>query len=342
MDRKTKKWVKQLDNDSPKVRYEAVLALGNLGDTTLTDQLDKIANLDDHPKVRHLASQAVSVLEVLAQRQRTRELQRLAEAEGDDPGLEWPELMHEKMLKHREISSDDNEDDYSYERVRQVERMSEEERQQFFADQAQADAEAAEEAKRRRKSRGGRRRLILWLAASIGLLGLAILSWYALTIRPDAAPEDRQAVLESLQSWVIEQQDVTNRYEAVLATDPVSCQAAKEISLPANPRWAELREGSLLSGQQTSGLLGSYADDLMRTKGENLVGLELLIAQAEDTTLDLGRVHEVVQLACQDSEEIPLATWQQLESDGQISGLLVGIDRALLGLASSIEQELNP
>src|SRR5688572_3479315 len=101
--RNTRKLLKQLQDADPKKRYDAVMALGQTGDLELMDDLDKIANLDEDARVRHLAGQAVEVFAILRRRQVDRD--RAALMADDDGTIEWPELAQEKILREREMTA---------------------------------------------------------------------------------------------------------------------------------------------------------------------------------------------------------------------------------------------
>ncbi|NJL95086.1 MAG: HEAT repeat domain-containing protein [Anaerolineae bacterium] len=306
MKRKVRKLLQQLEHPDPKERYAAVLALGKLGDTSLLPTLGQVAELDDNPKVRALASKAVATLEVLKRRQIERERARLAALEGDDGSVEWPELAQARLLRDREIGGPENVSDeqwsYAQSLRKQRERQLELEQQR-----AQELLEAKARAQRRRRPF----RIVVLLAVVLTCLVLVVVINDQLNQTDD--PETRTEALEETRDWAQAKQADLVRYGEVLAVDPVDCLALREIELPQKPGWISLEEPLLAEDTQII---------------NNLLQVESFL-----TTL-----HNDVGAACTDRDSLTAAEYADLgrQMNNQQAGL-----RLVTNTLSQIEQTLS-
>lgn len=224
MKRQAKKYLKQLDHADPKVRYDAVMALGKMGDPELLDVLDRVANLDDHPRVRDLASKAVTTLETLKKRQLERA--RATELDADDPLL-WPELSKNKIMEPEERRK--QAEDWTYEQSILEQRRRKKE----------AELERIQDLERQMRRRRWRRlplRILLVLLVSIGcLVATAALRNY-LDHRND--PKSEQAALEGLRDWLEAQQFAATDYQQLIqASTDISCSDLQGVERPETPIW---------------------------------------------------------------------------------------------------------
>lgn len=329
MKRGTKKLLKQLRNESPKVRYEAVLALGRLGDSSLIDPLDDVANLDDNHKVRHLAGQAVSTLHELERRRALR-----AQGDMNDP-IAWPELAHERMLAYRETAYKEEEQrDWAAEASKKLKDLTPEEKQALKDKLAKQKAKEEKRAERR-KRRGYR--MILWLAATIGIIGLTIVLWYAMFVTPP--PSDRAAVLRELENWATAQQGTVGEYQTLLSASEVECSAVRGIDLSERPKWTYLVEGVGLTETRINGgrnTFEQWADDLSRADPSLLTGLEGSLITLEAAQKNLEAYHDFAQQICNDLENLDSATWVALADQQGVGGNLSGVNSRVLGVLADI------
>lgn len=277
MDRKTKKLLKRLQHKDPKVRYEAVLALGKTGNTELIDALDKVATLDEHPKVRDLAHKAVRTLNTLQQREEAKKKAAL-KAQMAQEKFDWPTLAQERMLKQRDLTLTDEE--WNYEKRLQKVREEKE----------NAEREAKKAAQRRRR----RFRMVLYLALAIAAVALVL----ALSEYLDDTPEDTEEALTELQTLVQDQQAALLKYCEVLAFDPASgcqtpngtaaleCKTLKEVNLPTLPAWLKPDEPTLQ-------------------------GKDSMIANIQDADTLLKTVRTNIETQCANKEVFTVAEWPE-------------------------------
>lgn len=227
MNRKTRNLVKQLHHADPKKRYDAVMALGQTGNLEVLDDLDKVANLDEDERVRHLAGQAVEVFTTLRRRQIERD--RAAILAGEDPSYDWPELAQEKILRERETTAHDQHEEWSYveSKKKQLERMTEEEREKYLA---------AQEAERRRRARRRPFRILLFLALIIVCVAGAFVAYDRLT-RKEPVNRTHLDALQELKSWVQAEQGALIAYDTAFANDAIDCATATAVTVPEQPEW---------------------------------------------------------------------------------------------------------
>ncbi len=304
MDRKTKKLLKRLQHKDPKVRFEAVLELGKTGNTELIDALDKVATLDEHPKVRDLAHKAVRTLNTLQQREEAKKKAALKVQMAQEK-FDWPTLAQERMLKQRDLTLTDEE--WNYEKRLQKVREEKE----------NAEREAKKAAQRRRR----RFRMVLYLALAIAAVGLVL----ALSEYLDDTPEDTEEALTELQILVQEQQAALLKYCEVLAFDPASgcqtptgaaaleCKTLKEVNLPALPAWLKPDEPTLQ-------------------------GKDLLIDRIKFTNDRLRTIQTGIETQCSGKETLIPAEWPEYMN--MSSAIVAGFNLANPA-ASEIQQALN-
>lgn len=220
--RKKSRLLKQLEHSEAKDRYQAVMDLGLMGDTELIDELDKVANLDDHPRVRTLAAKAVRTLEILRQRQ----MERVREAmESEDLGeIEWPDLVKDKMGKEREVVADN----WSYEKSIQDRKQRKEEDE--FREMMEAEKRRRDAIRRRRPLR-----IIYMLIFTL----ICIVGAYAANeyVNKTDEPKSKDEALVGLQDWVAAQQTTFTGYNDAFGQNPIACSALKDVSVAAKPSW---------------------------------------------------------------------------------------------------------
>jgi len=331
MDRKTKKLLKQLESEKPKERYQAVLALGKLGDTDLIDPLDRVANLDDHPKVRELASKAVNTLEILQKRRLAREhvAQEIVE-EGEDEGVEWPELMKEKMLEERRLTAAEDFEEFNY--VESKKKELDRKKAKATELEAERQAEIA-----RQRARARRFRMVLWVLLAAAVVGLFVLAWYVTSVEPP--PTTREATLLDLQEWARDQQAAVVTYEAEFQKDPLECTTLQSVTTPARPKWTELLTFSELAREPQEGILNSLADDMNKIDETLLDGLEPVLNDLARTNVRLDDIQMSIAASCGTGlDEVPQAAWADY---AQIGGFIAQAQRSAANAASMVEVELN-
>jgi hypothetical protein len=299
MDRKTKKLIKQLDHSDPQKRYDAVLALGRTGNTELIDTLERVATLDESPKVRNLAQKAVNTLEILRQREleaeRQAQLRREAQEYGEDQGVDWKPLAVEKLLRDREVSDSEEYEEWSY--VESKKR----ERERLLKAQQEAEARRiAEEKARIRRRRPFR--IFVYTMTFITVIIALIAIWYTLTV--DEPPKSRTAALKDLQSLVEKQRDTIKAYEAQLVLDPIDCKAITNITIPGRPRWLELN-----GKEPSNNRYVRMSEDLSRVDEEHITGLDLILAAVNTTDTNLHDLQTGVKQICEGRDTLPLGEW---------------------------------
>lgn len=302
MDRKTKKLLNQLESARPKERFEAVLALGKMGDVELIDELDKVANLDENDKVRDLAGMAVRTLEILRKRQEDRERARILEEEGPD-SYEWKELSQEKLLRDRERNVEEDEK-WTYADSVAKKRQ----REQEEALKRQAEAEAYKKALERRRRP---RRIINMLLATIIVLAVVIGGYWFAT-RPNEPGTPAEA-LPLLRDWVVLQQASLVSYGNAFTKDPLDCAELNGITTPEKPAWANV-------GHQS------------------LTGLDQIVTDLQEIDQILVTLKANTTSVCTDQETVAKADWVEfINQEGQqLRGL-----RLANATSSAIETQIN-
>lgn len=304
MDRKTRRLLKRLEHKDPKVRYEAVLALGKTGNIELIEALDKVATLDQHPKVRDLANKAVRTLSTLQQRELDRKKAAM-KAQMAQEKFDWPTLAQERMLKQRELTLTD--DEWNYEKRLQKVREEKE----------AAELKAKKIARRRRRMF----RIILYLALTIAIAGLAVVLREIL----DKTPDDTKEALAEMQNIVQDQQAALLEYCMVLAFDPASncqtptgvttldCKTLKAVGWSAPPDWLTVDEPTL--------------------EGKNLLVERVLLTDDRLNTIRAG-----IEAQCAGKETINPAEWPDYMN--MSSAVVAGFNLANPA-ASEIQAELD-
>jgi hypothetical protein len=330
MDRNTKKLLKQLESDKPKERYQAVLELGKTGDTDLIDPLDRVANLDDHPKVRELASKAVNTLEILQKRRLGREhIAQEIKVEGEDAGVEWPELMKEKMMEERRLTAAQDYEEFNY--IESKKKELDRKKAKAAELEAQRQAEIAKQ-----RARARRFRMALWVLLAFAVVGLFVLAWYITSV--ESPPTTREAALFDLQEWTREQQAAVIAFETEFQKDPLECATLQSIALPSGPKWTELLTISELAREPQEGILNSLADDMNRIDETLLGGLEPVLNDLSRTNNRLFDISLSVNASCSAGlDEVPQAAWADL---AQVEGYIAQAQRSAVNAASEIENEL--
>lgn len=334
MDRAIKKMLKKLESESAKERYEAVLALGKTGDIELIDALDKVANLDDHPKVRDLASKAVRTLEILRQRQIERERKERQIAEDDDGTIEWPELSKERMMREREVSIADNQEEWNYIEAKKKVLLSEEEarRRKEEAAKALKEQRAAELRRRRRPFR-----IFLWVAVTLALIGLALVGWYMVNVDPP--PKTRAETIADLGTWKDDQQAALTQYQTELQKDPLDCKALRGITAPDRPRWTELVASSEAGDPTKRSGLSGLADDMSKIDASLVEGLDPLLSNLIRADVRLDQIRASIETACQGRDTLLQVEWAEYP---QIGGLLAQVQNSLEDAVRQLAQVKPP
>lgn len=203
MDKKTKKLVEKLYDDDVKERYQAVLALGKTGDPELIPALDKVASLDDHPKIRKLAEMAVRALKKVEARQLEEARKAMRENEREEEwDLEW-------QLHGAKSDGDDSQqsENWTYDRAKESTLEAK------AAEEAAQKAAIKEAAREKRRARRGFR-LILWLSAGLGAIALTLVGdWHMERLKK-----------QELRSWIEDSQAVVLNYQAAIENDELACE----------------------------------------------------------------------------------------------------------------------
>ncbi len=272
MNRKAKQLIKDLESPSAKERYLAIIALGRLRDTRTLPALDKVATLDKNTKVRNAAYQAVRYLGELKKQQDQEAHRARLDEEDDGDEADWGDT--DSFLADDNDYEIDDTGSWSYTDAIQEH-------------QAAKEAEKISEEREHRRSRR-RYRIILWLAAAIAIMGLAIVS--ADLIEKRDLPKSREEALERLGDWLADMSATREAYNAVMLGLPVDCTAFREggdYSIPGQPSWA--------------GPDKDHQDNLD----------EFFTAMQQIET-DLRVVHQAIQQFCSNGEESVLLTQEQI------------------------------
>jgi|GEM_PF-5318962 len=346
MNKKTQKLVDQLNSANAKERYQAVLALGKLGDTELIPHLDKVANIDDHPKVKGLAQKAVKTLRVLQEREQHAEQaaaqkakkakpkqskpkekrsffgRRKKEAtaapvaamdddhEAGDENIEWPELMKDKMMADREFgqSYDDDGFDYIESKKKEAARKSERARKRAEAEEAARLAAISDEQKRRRPFR----LFLLLITFIVVVLGIFAL-WYVVFVTPP--PEDRRAVVEDLQGVTAQQETTLINYNTILSNDPIDCTLVSDVTLPEVPRWVELTQDA-----DASSFWVRVSDNLSRVAESDVADLDPIMAAVLTVNQNLTDVKNNLDTICNERTEVTQSIWTDYATTIEVLG----------------------
>lgn len=226
MDRKTRQLLIDLESDSAKERYVAVVELSKTKNTKLLPQLNKIATLDPNPKVRQVAFQAVKYLNNLKEEQskvarqaRQAQLDAMEDDEDDDDLLD-------NLL-------DDDDDDSEDDRKRITGSWNYEEAVKSQHKNVQIKKLSTKKEKRR-KRRGFR--VFLWLAACVVVVGLAVVAYDRENRRDE--PKDRQEALTRLGAWVDDLSEKVSLYQTAtsLATFVCSDLETEALDIPSRPK----------------------------------------------------------------------------------------------------------
>ncbi len=307
MDRKTKNLIKKLDHKDPKVRYDAVMALGKLGDTALLETLGKVATLDDNPKVRDLAGKAVNALNKLQQREVEKQKAAL-KAQMAAEKIDWPTLAQERMTQHRDYRDIDSEE-WSYEKR---------------LEKVRAEKEAAEAAAKKAAQRTRFRfRLVLYIV----LVLIALAAGFVLREVLDDTPDTAEAALEEIKPIIQGQQAALLSYCDALAFDKTSncqqplgsvtldCKTIQAVELPeAFPEWL-------------------VVDDPLLVDDRDMV---LSVTIVRDS---LAFIHDSIKTQCEGKEAVTVSEWADYLPIGNL--LFAGL-RDSANNASYIEIRLNP
>jgi len=332
MNRKTKKLLKKLESESPKERFDTVMALGMMGDTELIAPLDKVANLDDNPKVRDIASKAVQILETLRQRRLKSNRKALEiEEEGEDLGVEWPELVDQKMLTHREIGGqvDDEDFDYLDSKKRELLRKKETQLRAEEEGELRRQREAAEAQRRRRPFR-----IFLLFATTFAVIGLVFVVWYLINVDPP--PETRAETLSQLQTWVRDQQTSLQEYQTLMDNDPLDCTALLGIEIPERPLWSKEYTAVDAPDSEEEGVFTRFANGLNRINTNWVVGLEVTaLSELDRADTRLNDIQSSTKAACGGRETVSQAEWTEY---AQVGGFVISGLRSANDAASAIDR----
>lgn len=305
MDRKTKNLLKKLNNKDPKVRYDAVLALGKLGDISLIDELEKVATLDDNPKVRDLAGKAVKTLNVLNQREREKQ-KALLKAQLAQEQFDWPELAQERMLQNRDFRDVEDE---AWDYQKKIEKL-----------RAEKESVALATKRATRRKRWRFRIFLLFALVIVGIGGFVAVREYL-----DESPKNEEEALTKSRDIVIQQQAALVKYCEVLGFDTATncqqpsgvatleCSTLKSVEVPVIPAWFSKDEATL-------------------------VGKEAIVDAVVVVNEDLEFIQENINTTCTDKEMVNVAEWPEYVALGNLT--FKGLGEAA-AISSFIETELN-
>lgn len=223
MDRKTRQLLSQLESDSAKERYLAVVELGKRRDTSLLPHLDKVATLDDNQKVREIAYNAVRFLSILKEEEDRAAQLALAESEEDDDDSGWGKI-EELLVEPLEDTEDEaGSGVWNYQEAMQAQRLAEEE-----------ERRTAEALKRRKR---WRYRRFLWFATLTAVMGLVVVAVYVQDHAND--PNSRQEALERLSEWHADVQATAERFDEAMNGSVFDCALYREderFQIPERPK----------------------------------------------------------------------------------------------------------
>lgn len=320
MDKQTKKLLQNLSDSDPKVRYQAVLALGKMGDTSLIDELDKVATLDQNTKVRDLAYKAVRTLATLKQREQMVAREKLIKAADDD--YEWQMISGDISKQAGPVVTEIiwDEDGGS----------------NLFNDppEAVAAAEGKAEKKRRRKQAkekqekptrvryrmSGCFKVFLWMAVCVGLLGAAVVAFQQLNEIEDA-PVNRGDALYKLNEWAGDNASASIRYQGLLAgSTTIDCAAFDDNSfykLPEHPEWA--------------GVDQPYHQD----------NLESFFALMDSVETSLSEARAQIELNCEGKDQLVNTEWPSGDALALVNNANAASQQAI-GILDAEWQAIRP
>lgn len=321
MDKQTKKLIQNLSNPDPKVRYDAVLALGKMGDVSLIDDLDRVATLDQNPKVRDLAYKAVRTLTVLRQREQSVAREKLMKAADDD--YEWQMLSGEINKQAGTVITEikwEDEDILSLPPDMDASPVEVEEQPSKKRREKRSKTKATQQQQTRGKVRmSGCFKVFLWAAACVALLGAAVVAFNEIGT-PEDAPVNRADTLYKLNEWVQENAETALAYEAQLIAPTLDCKAVKSddvFEITERPDWA--------------GDLEEYYQD----------GLGPIFLLLDDAETALEETNQQIEAACGGQEQINNADWVVGDAQAQLADARRALESAVNQL--DIEwQKLRP
>jgi hypothetical protein len=265
-----------------------------------------VANLDDSPKVRKLASQAVATLEELERRKLEKELQAFEESQGPDDGVEWKALSSAKLFDQERFRSADQlgeNQEWSYVESKKRHLRQKEEEERLRREQAEAERLRREaEALRRRRPF----RIFLYFITTFLMVTVLFAAWYLVFV--DAAPGRPGEVLNQLEATQQEQEAAVMAYQAILIVDPIDCNALRAVELPERPRWMGLRPQTQ-SPQSTGGFFGGIADGLSEINEATIAELGGIVDAVDQTDAQLKLLKQVIDTSCEGQESLAIADW---------------------------------
>ncbi|NDJ87083.1 MAG: hypothetical protein GYB66_14490 [Chloroflexi bacterium] len=229
VDRKRiKQLVAQLQSESAKERYVAVVELGRTKQTALIPHLDKVATLDDNPKVRKVAYQATQFLKkIKAEEDRQRHLAQLQALDSEDDAAVGETSLFSEPLYEDPDQRPEVESTWSYQQTLKSK------------DEAATARKAARERAAKRKRRRRRLRLIFLLA--VATLALAVVASLVVNEEENDDPQSREEVIDGLEDWNNDVALTIGVYNTALATDPFDCGQFRDdpdADVPERPDWA--------------------------------------------------------------------------------------------------------
>ncbi|MBI5931681.1 MAG: HEAT repeat domain-containing protein [Chloroflexi bacterium] len=319
MDKQTKKLVQNLSDSDPKVRYNAVMALGKTGDISLIDELDKVATLDQNPKVRDLAYKAVRALTVLRQREQSAAREKLMKAADDE--YEWQMLSGDISRQAGPVVTEikwDDEDILDLPPHPDDAPLTPADEKQDKKRAKKARAKAAKQ-ERSRGRVSGCFKVFLWAAACIGLLGATVVAFNEINT-PKDAPINRADALYKLNEWVQDDAQTALAYQAILNGATLDCKAfgsEDEYQVPERPEWA---------------------GDVKEYSQEGLDPFFNLMAGGTDA---LSVTRQQIETACAGKDQLNSTDWAIGDAQGQLNSAFSALQQAVDLLAFEW-QKLQP
>lgn len=305
MDKQTKKLIQKLADADPKVRYNAVMALGKTGDISLIDELDKVATLDQNPKVRDLAYKAVRALSVLRQRQEAEARQKLMKAADDD--YEWQMLSGDISRQAGPVVTEIKWDD---EDILDLPPEPDEAPAPAPEKEGRRAKKAQQKAARRERSRGrvsGCFRVFMWMAACFALLGATIVAYDEINTPEDAAI-NRADALYKLNEWVQDDAQTALAYQTALNAATLDCKtvpSAEEYTVPERPKWV--------------GDVNEYHQE----------GLDPFFNLMEEVEEGLYKTRSQIETACSGKDQLNSTDWAIGDAQAQVTSTLAAVQQAL-------------
>ncbi len=305
VDKQTKKLIQNLSDADPKVRYNAVMALGKTGDVSLIDELDKVATLDQNPKVRDLAYKAVRALSVLRQRQQSEAREKLAKAADDE--YEWQMLSGDISKQAGPVVTEIKWDD---EDILDLPPDMDEAPVSAEKEGRRGKKSKKEKAAKQERSRGGISgcfRVFMWAAVCVGLLGATVVAYDEINT-PDDAAINRADAIYKLNEWVQENAQTALAYQTALNGATLDCKvvpSADEYTMTERPKWA---------------------GDVSEFHQEGLDPFFNLMTEAQE---GLNKTRSQIETACSGQDQLNSTDWAIGDTQAQLTSTLAALQQAV-------------